>query len=184
MPRFYRRAPQRRPAPADLDADLRAELLFGAPLLGPGCVHRGILAQAWALHGETVLRDFIQCHPGRRPFAWWLLDHGKERPINPDVPEDVAARMQEQNTYYGYLHSSVIGKWGGRLTTFQEDETEYLERHRLLTRQEKQARAAQSVATAEVLDEANGVAVVLEPEGDSDVTALTVWLRGGSPDAT
>jgi hypothetical protein len=169
MPRFYRRAPQRRPAPAELDADLRAELIFGVPLLGPGCADRDALAEAWALHGDTVLRDFVQRHPGQRPFGWWLLDHGKERPINPDVPDAVAARLREQNTYYGYLHSSVLGKWAGTVTWFQEPEAEYLRRHRLLTSKERKALAA-------ALEEANGEPLPLIVERDP-AAALADWLQ-------
>jgi hypothetical protein len=168
------RLARRRPGPEELDPDLEGELIFGAPFVGPGCRgDRSLLAAAWKQYCETILPAFIQKNPGRRPFAWWLLEHGKERPINPDVPDAVAASIRQQNTYYGYLHSAVMGKWGGAVTWFQEPEEEYLRRHRLLTSKERKA-------LAEAPEEANGAPLPLIVERAKGVAALTAWLTGSS----
>jgi hypothetical protein len=91
--------------------------------------------EAWKRYRHEILPAFIREHPGRRPFAWWLLEHRKERPIvdnRPDAKDREKRERQERRNRrcFGYLHTHFI-------PALQEDETEYLARKRLLTAEER-----------------------------------------------
>ena len=87
---------------------------------------------AWDLHRDTLLPAFIAANPGQRPFAWWIFDHRKERPIREGhgfAPEFFAEQRAET---FGYLHTDI---WRGPRFV-QEPQVAYLRRHGLLTPEE------------------------------------------------
>jgi hypothetical protein len=64
-------------------------------VLGSGCDHGQDMhevAAMWSYGREEVLADFIERHPGRRPWAWWCFDAEDPPPYGelsyPDRPED------------------------------------------------------------------------------------------------
>jgi hypothetical protein len=129
--RRYRRH-ERRPDLSELSADQRQELETGRPFFGGFKRDRAALEEAWDLHGEAILAEFIAKHPATRPFAWWLLEHGQERPIvhpEPGPQEQLdALRVRTWN----FLHTSILwgplDQWG----PLQEPEPDYLKRLGLL----------------------------------------------------
>ena len=106
-----------------------------ALLSGWGADDSEIWREAWELHGEDLLVDFIAKYPGCRPWPWWVFTHGQERPIVNHAPPEVEAQFRAENTIFGYLHSSILHGHGrsGELVPLQEPEAEYLERLGLLT---------------------------------------------------
>lgn len=131
--------PKRRRRP-DMSAEvilknpsLRRHLLAGMPFFH---TDSGMFAtvddlrDAWELTRDVLLPKFIEEHPGRRPFAWWLLDHGHERPIlhenlAPYMTEEHLRRADRKEQKFGFLHTRTIPE-------FQEAERDYLERLGLL----------------------------------------------------
>jgi hypothetical protein len=116
------------PRIAKLGPDLWFELCYGR--VGVAAVIGGDLEmfkQAWNLHREAILEEWIERRPGTRPLAWWICDHGHERPF---VKEPVEGREEFRRRYerFGFLHTSVwqgpLEEWG----TIQEPETDYLRR--------------------------------------------------------
>ena len=87
---------------------------------------------AWELHRRTLLSGFIKANPGRRPFAWWIFDHGKERPIRDGhgFTEEFFAEQRAET--FGYLHTDI---WRGPQFV-QEPQVAYLRRHNLLSPEE------------------------------------------------
>src|SRR5262249_14989647 len=133
-----RRLRERRPDISELGVDQRQELETGIPF-ATGC--RGDLLafrSAWAIHGEQVTEEYVRESPGRRHFAWWLLTHGRERPIVADWADRawVEAWGREENAI-AYLHTSIFG--GRGFEPFQEPEESYLDRCGLLTAEERRA---------------------------------------------
>lgn len=95
--------------------------------------------EAWHQHREEILAAFVARNPGKRPFAWWLLEHGKERPIvsGQYTPEQIDAERHDtrRRDTFTFLHSSH---------GLQEPETHYLRRHGLLSADEEHALAGMS----------------------------------------
>src|SRR5947209_3445580 len=50
---------------------------------------------AWEEYGEQLLAEWIERHPGTRPFAWWLVEHGEERPLLWDEEPDRVQAMRD-----------------------------------------------------------------------------------------
>ena len=130
-PRYARRCADVR----DLNFNQEYHLLTGKPFMYlHGINTRTELAVAWRLHRERLLPEFIQKKPGRRPFAWWLLEHGKERPIvGVNSWENTISIARAEPCYLGFLHTCAVG-WtkDGRVESLQEMESDYLRRHDLL----------------------------------------------------
>jgi hypothetical protein len=116
--------------------------------------------EAWEMHGETLLSEYIAESPGRRPWPWWCFTYGQERPIINPVPPDVDAQFRAENTIFGYLHSSIehgYGANGRGLVPWQEHETDYLERHGLLSDSEVEAlEADDDLADDDLADDDEG----------------------------
>lgn len=134
MPTNRRRIVQsRRLNVARLDYCREYHLLRGRPMI-EGYATRDELESAWAIHGEALLAEWIEQHPGTRPFAWWLCDHGHERPVIDSRPcaQQFADAMRREGGKFEYLHTHTI-------PPLQEDEAAYLARHGLLTAAERRA---------------------------------------------
>ncbi|SRR5579871_944495 len=159
MPKVRRRFPDRRTDFAELTSAQEYELATGWPAIRPrgGPVrinspmagfrgNRADLEAAWGLHRERMLKAWVAVSPGTRPFAWWLLDHGKERPIirGNATPEMIDS---DRRGTYGFLHTHALvgplSDWG----PWQEPEEDYLRRHNLLTAAEEAALAARASST-------------------------------------
>lgn len=138
MPRLRRKGPQRRRGTYEtLSGNQEYQLGTGRALIPTDhFTTEDDMRVAWELHRDRLLPEFIHKHPGRRPFAWWLFDHGEERPIVVDWPEwtdgAVVERMRRET--FGFLHTEILGRGG---ETFQEQERAYLSRVGLLTAEEK-----------------------------------------------
>lgn len=135
-----KRLPRRRSNLDELDFDARYHLENGMPFLPESGFPNDLVAftEAWRRHGEALLEEFLDKHPRRRPFAWWFLEHGQERPIvGTFMTPDGIERLREENRPYafGFLHTAILGdcKPDRSWTPLQEPEAEYLERLDLLT---------------------------------------------------
>jgi hypothetical protein len=134
MPRVRRRVLEQRPDLSDLTRDQRYHLETGLVFF-EGLPDLETFREAWKLYRDEILPAFVREHPGQRPFAWWLLEHRKERPIvdaRPDAKEWEKHEREDRwnRRRFGYLHTDFI-------PALQEDETEYLARKRLLTAEER-----------------------------------------------
>lgn len=147
MPVKRRIAKRRR---EELDDCQRAHLLTGWFAVGlSGYLTRyrtrEEFAAAWEQYREELLPEFIAKHPGHRPFAWWLLDHGKERPMNADgiawtaKHGDYLRYSCRFTETFGFLHKD---QW-------QVDETDYLREQGLLIDGEAAAIERNQAAEAE-----------------------------------
>jgi hypothetical protein len=141
MPRFGRRAPRRRQQVSDLTQDQRYHLETGMFYQGGFGADLERFTAAWEEHGEQILAEFIDRHPGRRPFAWWLLEHKQERPmIDRSVPAhrvEALRRADGRGNPFGFLHTRCYG--GPAFGPLQEPEEDYLRRKGLLTSEERAA---------------------------------------------
>jgi hypothetical protein len=153
MPRLRRRAKSRKSDFAELSIDQEMALLTGLNYFNDSPFPRiasrvrnwqpenenvEAFAAAWEIHRDRLLNEFIAKHPGRRPFAWWALDHKKERPILGELPADQLALIRRQHTHYGYFHTEILGKFP-EWSYLQEPQEEYLARKRLLREAEIEA---------------------------------------------
>jgi hypothetical protein len=94
------------------------------------------LVRAWAVHGRDITEHWIQEHPGTRPYGWWLcvgIPKYGERPI---VKAVVSGEIEKP---HGFRHTDIYG--GPDFEPYQEPEEEFLERHGVLTKDEKRALA-------------------------------------------
>jgi hypothetical protein len=108
---------------------------------------------AWRTHKATLLPELIAERPGERPLAWWIFEHGHERPVISRRP--IGDGLRASVTFFGYLHSHLIGADG----PYQELEVDYLDRLDLLTDAERQIlrRGGRSRAEGDSSSEANKV---------------------------
>lgn len=138
-----KRMPRRRTDTTELTWEMRYHLEHGYGIFGDRLT-REEFEDAWDEHGETILAEFIEENPGRRPFAWWLLEHGEERPVV--APWATAKEVESYRSAncrrdtFGFLHTSVWAgkKPGGGYWSLQEPEPFYLRRHGLLTAEEEE----------------------------------------------
>ena len=129
LPRRQRRQPAAE-ALAELDPDLRRDLETGHSFFERYETIEDMRA-AWNAVGDELTNEFIRQHPGTRPFAWWILEHKQERPINPDGGADDKHLAQlRREARFGFLDTRI---WLSRLIPIQEDQTFYLQRSGLLT---------------------------------------------------
>jgi hypothetical protein len=108
------------------------------------CPDRDALVEAWEIFGDRALAEFAENHPGQRPIAWWILEHGKERPLIARPPAEQLENFRRTHTRFGYFHTDVLGKWPDlagvvRWTYLQEPQIDYLSRLELISAQEQQA---------------------------------------------
>jgi hypothetical protein len=119
------RAPLRRrqrpaEALADLDPDLRRDLECGHSFFEQ-FPDRDAMRAMWCIVAAELLPQWITEHPGTRPFAWWLFDHGIERPIISDRADAAFITCCRREARFGFLDTqSWLGEW------FQEPEFDYL----------------------------------------------------------
>lgn len=131
----------RRRIEMELTPAQRSQLATGwvRPGMGGGdhFTTREEFAAAWAEHGPKILADWIAKHPGTRPFGWWLVEHGHERPIvagcRLDAAEIDGLRSDKFCETLGFLHLRP-----GGFDDVQQPEREYLAERGLLTPQEMQ----------------------------------------------
>jgi hypothetical protein len=119
---------------AEIDFNQKQQLLTGRPFawdLFGQLPTRDDFEQAWLIHGEKLTAAFVQENPGMRPFGWWLIDHGIERPVVGQqwFTDEYREKLRAQG--YGYLHTHAYG--GPNFEPYQEEEQDYLFRHGLLT---------------------------------------------------
>ena len=110
----------------ELNRSLEYELLHGKPLFPfPGSTFDDddLMLRAWELHRERLLAEWLDAHPGTRPFAWWKFEavpkHGERR-----LTTDGEAILPYREAWekHGILHTRTI-------PPMQELEIEYLRRH-------------------------------------------------------
>lgn len=93
-------------------------------------------AQAWHVFRDELMG---KVESGYRPFAWWLVEHGKERPIiNAWLPPATIEALRSDSPgfrKFSFLHTHMVG--GPGLLPLQEPEHDYLRRLKLLTPLEK-----------------------------------------------
>ena len=96
------------------------------------------MREAWELVRDDVLPAFIRKYPGRRPFAWWIFDHGKERPLSRKFMKEIGIteemlrfdKPKNREARFGFVHTRMFNPATG--LHLQEPEEEYLDRHGLL----------------------------------------------------
>jgi len=127
MPRAIRRRAERFEL---LTADIRRQLKFGNWFIRETLQSREEFEAAWKIHGTMILADWPE---DSRPYCWWLLEHGKERPIVRPQGEQVDRELRAQHERFGYLNSGVcVSRVPGQCVDFgpwQEPEREYLVRN-------------------------------------------------------
>ena len=130
MPSIRRRIQTRRSDLAELDEEQVRHLSEGFHFFG-GFSDKTTFLEAWQIHGAWITEKWIVERPGTRPFGWWLA-RGEERPIVNRFMSDEAIQLKRDDPeHFGFLHSHIFG--GRGMLPLQEDETDYLERHGLLT---------------------------------------------------
>lgn len=141
MPVLPRRQRERRPELEVLTDEQRRNLVLGTPMM---CFSKPFTREefdiAWSMHGEQLTREWIEARPGSRPFGWWMVTHGQERPIiNRFVEESVMRGNSEAkgglvrsgHAPYGFLHThAYIGR--SLEKSFQQEEFDYLYERGLL----------------------------------------------------
>lgn len=109
--RMCRRTPAYTPEMILSDADLRHHVETGRPYFA-GFATVEEFADGWEAVRDVVLEDFVSRHPGRRPFAWWLLDHGTERPllVDPLYGEPVTREhaLSYSGVTFGFAHTHTV----------------------------------------------------------------------------
>lgn len=131
MPSIRRRERVRR---ADLDVltdGQRLHLLDGYTFFGDGFTDADTYREAWEMHGDELMAEWMKEHVGCRPFGWWFC-RGEERPVINEkaTARDIElARQSNRNEHFGFMHTN----WWPRL---QESERSYLTRLGLLTPEE------------------------------------------------
>lgn len=122
---------RRRQKPADMLADLHPELRRDMEK-GYSFFHKfeslEHMQDAWDAFGPDLLAEWILANPGTRPFAWWVCEHKQERPILKPDPYEAVRRKSAR---FGFLNTRMYG--GPTMTPYQQDETEYLIEHGLLS---------------------------------------------------
>ncbi|MCX7428868.1 MAG: hypothetical protein NTW96_24985 [Planctomycetia bacterium] len=125
-----------------LNSSQEAVLRYGRPFFhtgGGSFASIEDLAAAWEIHGERILAEWKDSHEaGTRPFAMWAVE------LVPNYgPRTTTPRFEELLHQYPRVYGSG-GDWHhfGILHTnttpaFQESEAEYLERHSLLSFDER-----------------------------------------------
>jgi hypothetical protein len=123
MPFKRYRGPRRRQNQSvTLTSEVRRQLETGRPMFS--CtppLGDDQLAEAWERWGGTILAEFVERHPGRRPFAWWLFEGVPAYGERPVVDHSIPARALEQMRIRGVLHT-----WA--YPPIQEEEPEFLAR--------------------------------------------------------
>lgn len=84
--------------------------------------------EAWDYYRDRIREPFIKANPGKRPYAEWVFElvpaYGERRIIRENTLD------REAWTQWGILHTNTI-------PPIQEPERDYLERHGLLTADER-----------------------------------------------
>src|SRR5262249_49076325 len=131
MPTNRKRRPQpRRTEVAELEWNLRYELLHGRPMIYPEH-DLDTLTAAWVLHRVALLEEWIAEQPGTRLFAWYFFvgvpKYGERRVI------DTRLTAEELNGWRvrGILHTDTI-------PPLQEPEVVYLHRNKVMSPEECQ----------------------------------------------
>jgi hypothetical protein len=131
MPILRRKMRDRRMDVTDIDHNQEYQLCTGRPIVPFGhFATRDDFEAAWGQHGERLTAEFVRENPGRRPFAWWLLVHKRERPlVQPGMITDGWVK-ELRASHFGFLHTEICG--GPNMDSYQEGECEYLHRLGLL----------------------------------------------------
>jgi hypothetical protein len=121
-----------------------------------GAVLRGDYATArdvWREHGAELLPEWVDEHPGRRPFAWWLVVAPEPRQILRGaelvMPPSVLLTESHWRRHFGiprFVHARPRGYRG---LPQVESEAACLARHGLLSSDERRALTAEDFAPAE-----------------------------------
>lgn len=129
MPALPRRRRRQHAADAlaELDPMLRWDLESGRSLEQFATPED--LANVWDSLGDELLAEWITANPGTRPWAWWVCEHGQERPVTGSWATPAVVAKHRAESRFGFLHSDI---WSGR-ETLQMPEWEYLHRAGLLT---------------------------------------------------
>jgi hypothetical protein len=109
---------------------------------------------AWAQYGSEITAQFIREHPGKRPWAWWIFDATELRrrltkprwkPDEMDTHHFAVAAREKMNpsAFDNEPCSFGLPRPFYQDSPFFESEAAYLERHGLLTAEEKTALAKQ-----------------------------------------
>lgn len=138
MTRAYRRDMSRRLDLTDLTRDQRMILERGDCYFDSLPIET--LQDLWEQHREGLRSEWIEARPGSRPFAEWLVDlipqHGERRLTR------FATGLDRQHWLrFGILHTDLT-------PPAQESEASYLDRHGLLSDQEREALGGE-IETAE-----------------------------------
>jgi hypothetical protein len=133
MVRYVRQPRRQRPGLETLNFDEREQLERGRPFFA-GFASVEHMQEAWQQHRTAILAEWAKHSLGRRPFSMWLFElvpeYGERLTTRWWTPEHEANR--EAWLTMGILHLNTV-------PPCQEYEWQFLERHNLLTPQERKA---------------------------------------------
>lgn len=121
------------------------------PYLWPCLCHERWLAPKWAEHRKGLLSEWIEDHPGTRPWCWWELDSPRLPVVGDGDPYDgkrPEPRQRVGGTGGEPTHSGVTfglpdgwceGDFNPSDPPVYESQAVYLDRHGLLTEAERRA---------------------------------------------
>lgn len=110
-----------------------------------GAVIHGLydrLRAAWAEHGAAILADWIEQHPGTRPFAWWCLEAPARRRVVQGGELVVRIGDEVWRREFGVPPTRPIVRYDDPPFVV-ESEAAYLDRLGLLGRAERRELAAE-----------------------------------------
>ena len=111
---------------------------------GLAAVHVDAVREAWQALRDELLPQYIREHPGQRPFAWWAFDapeNGRRKMLRGParLAIDGPTASPVMRTRWSFGTPSVFSGGDYRQPILFESQPAFLDRHGLLTDEEREA---------------------------------------------